>query len=316
VCGDADGNGDVTVTDGVQALRAAAGLSTTCTTSICDLNVDGNVTITDGVLTLRRAAGLSADTSCLVAQAGAVLGRTRGILEIGIGAIPSTTAGAGVTAFATTMPCPDGGSTTDNGNGFTDVDCRNGDLISNGTVMFVDHPGTQDRDVSFENFSVQRISTGETLVSSSVGTLVFSFSQDGSTVRVNGTVSRTSNRLGTFADTFTDVTAQDAGGVVSLASGTVVTLVTAGGGGLTHITRLDTTILGPQLAIVIVTFLDSTRQVEIFADNIGLCDPCQTNSDCNAQLVCAACSADCRGTTHRCSINSQDVGAQCSDGLF
>lgn len=37
-CGDADGDGSVTVTDGVQALRAAAGLSSTCGSG-CDVDV-------------------------------------------------------------------------------------------------------------------------------------------------------------------------------------------------------------------------------------------------------------------------------------
>ena len=43
LCGDADGNGQVSVTDGVQALRAAATLTNTCTAARCD--VDGNGSI-------------------------------------------------------------------------------------------------------------------------------------------------------------------------------------------------------------------------------------------------------------------------------
>ena len=60
ICGDANGSGSVTLTDGVQVLRAAAGLSSPCTVSTCNVNDDASgITITDGVLVLRAAAGLS-----------------------------------------------------------------------------------------------------------------------------------------------------------------------------------------------------------------------------------------------------------------
>lgn len=49
ICGDADGNGDVTVTDGVQTLRAAAELPSTCTLPRCDVNGSGSITVSDGV---------------------------------------------------------------------------------------------------------------------------------------------------------------------------------------------------------------------------------------------------------------------------
>jgi hypothetical protein len=41
ICGDVDDNDTVTVTDGVQVLRAAAGLSSDCTDAICDVDVNG-----------------------------------------------------------------------------------------------------------------------------------------------------------------------------------------------------------------------------------------------------------------------------------
>ncbi len=63
-CGDADGSGAVTVSDGVQTLRAAAGLSSTCTLARCDLDGSSAVTVTDGVNVLRKAAGLSAPNAC------------------------------------------------------------------------------------------------------------------------------------------------------------------------------------------------------------------------------------------------------------
>ncbi len=64
-CGDADGNGLVTVSDGVQALRAAAGLGA-CTSTGCDVDGNGRVTVSDGVNVLRKAAGLLVLENCIV----------------------------------------------------------------------------------------------------------------------------------------------------------------------------------------------------------------------------------------------------------
>jgi uncharacterized delta-60 repeat protein len=63
-CADADGDGGMTVTDGVQVLRAAAGLPSTCRLDVCDVDGSGEISSTDGVRTLRAAAGLSADLRC------------------------------------------------------------------------------------------------------------------------------------------------------------------------------------------------------------------------------------------------------------
>jgi hypothetical protein len=65
VCGDVDDNDVVSVTDGVQVLRAAAELSSDCTPAICDVDVSGTITVTDGVTTLRKAAGLSIKDNCI-----------------------------------------------------------------------------------------------------------------------------------------------------------------------------------------------------------------------------------------------------------
>lgn len=64
-CGDPDGSGSVTVSDGVNVLRAAADLSSTCTVAAaCDVDGSGAMTVTDGVNVLRAAAGLSATLAC------------------------------------------------------------------------------------------------------------------------------------------------------------------------------------------------------------------------------------------------------------
>ncbi len=64
LCGDADGSGTITVTDGVLTLRAAAELSTSCTVEVCDVDGSGGISVTDGVNVLRAAAGLPATLTC------------------------------------------------------------------------------------------------------------------------------------------------------------------------------------------------------------------------------------------------------------
>ncbi len=64
ICGDADGDGAVTVTDGVQILRLAADLEDACPTTGCDVDGNGTVSVTDAVLGLRRAAGLPISDGC------------------------------------------------------------------------------------------------------------------------------------------------------------------------------------------------------------------------------------------------------------
>ncbi len=63
-CGDADGDGGITVNDGVQTLRSAAGLPSPCTPARCDVDGDGTTTVNDGVNVLRASAGLSATLNC------------------------------------------------------------------------------------------------------------------------------------------------------------------------------------------------------------------------------------------------------------
>lgn len=70
-CGDADGSGVVSVSDGVLALQAAAGIAGRCETALCDLDGNGVVSVSDGVNVLRLAAGLPTFTACpLVPAAG------------------------------------------------------------------------------------------------------------------------------------------------------------------------------------------------------------------------------------------------------
>jgi hypothetical protein len=86
-CGDADGSGSVGVSDGVQTLRAAAGLESLCTPGVCDIDGSGAITVTDGVSVLRKAAGLTITENCSGASAGqpaTVLQEIQTLLKVGV----------------------------------------------------------------------------------------------------------------------------------------------------------------------------------------------------------------------------------------
>ena len=144
-CGDADGSGTVTVTDGVQALRAAAGLSSSCTGSTCDVDGSGSVTVTDGVNVLRKAAGIAITESCggVDAQVEALLGSALPTLSI-FGSL--TKLGASAQAAAQSI-CenPDGEFLVDQATGeITFFDCQFGGFAFDGTL------GASGNTISFD----------------------------------------------------------------------------------------------------------------------------------------------------------------------
>jgi hypothetical protein len=131
VCGDADGSGTVTVTDGVQVLREAAGLSSGCGTT-CDVDGSGTVTVTDGVNVLRKAANLPITENCsgVDAQVEALLRSTLPIFG------PLTKLGAGAQAAAESL-CEnaDGEFLINEVTGeITFVDCQFGGFAFDGTL--------------------------------------------------------------------------------------------------------------------------------------------------------------------------------------
>jgi hypothetical protein len=121
VCGDATGDGEVTDTDGVQILRAAAQLSSDCTLGPCDINGDGEITDTDGVLALRKAAQLPIEENCDLGGGGqaAVEMATDdvvpffGLVVPQFPGIEAAAAGIGVEVD----DCPEGGTRTKNDQG-------------------------------------------------------------------------------------------------------------------------------------------------------------------------------------------------------
>lgn len=62
-CGDANDDGNLSVTDGVLVLRNAAGLGE-CDLTRCDVDGNGSVSVTDGVNVLRAAVGLGDPSGC------------------------------------------------------------------------------------------------------------------------------------------------------------------------------------------------------------------------------------------------------------
>src|SRR5262245_12105983 len=64
ICGYPDASGDITVADGVEVLRTAAQLSSSCTDAICDVDATGDVSVNDGVNVLRASALLSTSLTC------------------------------------------------------------------------------------------------------------------------------------------------------------------------------------------------------------------------------------------------------------
>ncbi len=126
VCGDADGSGSVTVTDGVQALRAAAGLSSSCASGACDVDGSGAVTVTDGVNVLRKAAGIAIIESCTTGVAAPVESLLRSSLPI-FGNLTKL-GSAGSARAATTEQC-------ENSDGFVTIDDETGELTFDNCVL-------------------------------------------------------------------------------------------------------------------------------------------------------------------------------------
>lgn len=160
VCGDADGNGQVSVTDGVQALRAAAALTNTCTAARCDVDGNGSISVTDGVNILRKAASLPITENCpnTEAQIEELLQNTLPIFG------QLTKVGGGAAAqVAEVFAC-------DNSEGFFEIDDETGEItftncqldvfLYDGTLSSDDGGNTVFFDISFvdlttdESFSI------------------------------------------------------------------------------------------------------------------------------------------------------------------
>jgi hypothetical protein len=149
LCGDADGNGQVSVTDGVQALRAAATLTNTCTAARCDVDGNGSISVTDGVNILRKAAALPITENCpgTEAQIEELLQNTLPIF----GQLTKV-GGAAAAQIAEVFAC-------DNSEGFFEIDDETGEItfvncqldvfLYDGTLSSDDGGNTVFFDISF-----------------------------------------------------------------------------------------------------------------------------------------------------------------------
>lgn len=158
VCGDADGSGTVTVTDGVQTLRGAALLPSICTAAACDVDGSGTITVTDGVNVLRKAANLPSADQCsgTAGQIEGLVGQVTATLNLGLAFLPG-----GVADAAFTEACSDGGSyeAIDEGNGgatFVYTNCLFGPTRLNGSIS------SRNGTAAYGQFEVVDTTTGNT----------------------------------------------------------------------------------------------------------------------------------------------------------
>jgi hypothetical protein len=244
VCGDADNDGTVTVTDGVQALRAAASLSSSCTgNNRCDVDGNGSVTVTDGVNILRKAADLPFTGKCggVDAQVQSLLSSTVPVVSI-FG--PLTKIGASSAQAADSQNLcinPEGQFLFNPDTGeITFVNCDFGGIVFDGTFA------VSNNTVSF---NLHLAAAGETLDFS--GNLTTSLV--GENVVLSGRLGLSSVDFGTVNVGLEDIVGDPSGKLIGGAL--VLETSTSGIEGVTSI-RIGFT--PSQIAPVSVTFADNS----------------------------------------------------------
>ncbi|MCC6767119.1 MAG: dockerin type I repeat-containing protein [Deltaproteobacteria bacterium] len=230
ICGDANGDGQVTVSDGVQALRAAAGLSSSCDQN-CDVDGSGAVTVSDGVNILRKAAGLAITEQC-PDVAGTLIGHTIDIFG------PLTKSGA--TAAAAPCDNPEG-SVQQTAGGIVYDDCDFGDVNFSGFL------GRSDNQLVFDALTIRR--RGD--VVSFAGSL-FVGQIDGDAA-LSGVLDGDSQLLGSYVVTFQQAVIDEQGGTLD---GELVFDTT--GANLPRVVEVRVTLAGGTALPVVVRFDDDT----------------------------------------------------------
>jgi len=196
ICGDATADNTVTVTDGVQALRSAAGLSSACEDG-CDIDASGTVTVSDGVNILRKAAGIAINEACDFTgqDANGVTNPAFSVFD-GITKVP----GIGAGAAAAAGECENDGTIETLQSGATSAatfnECQIQGAILNGTISRAVF--SQAAVVALDGFQVTRIKTGKTLSFS--GQLSLTVVTGGK--RLVGTLTVTTESFGTFTIQF------------------------------------------------------------------------------------------------------------------
>ena len=194
-CGDANDNGTVTVTDGVQALREAAGLSSTCEDG-CDVDGSGTVTVSDGVNILRKAAGLAINEACnfTSTEANSVVNPSLSIFG-GMTKVPGV--GSANVAAAAGDCENDGTITLFQGTGTsqsaaTFMNCEIGGAVLDGTISRVVLGNGVA--LGFDGFMITRLKTGES--HTFMGQLAITAERLGK--RIDGVLTVVSSKRGTF----------------------------------------------------------------------------------------------------------------------
>jgi hypothetical protein len=215
ICGDANGDGNVTVTDGVQALRAAAGLSSTCDAG-CDVDGNGTVTVTDGVNILRKAAGLGIVEACdfTTAEANSVVNPSLSIFDA-ITKIPGVgTASVDEAATTAPKPCDNDGTivtsvgTTGAASTVTFTNCQLKESVFNGVVGRV--ALGSGFGLSFQNFMITHLLTGKSITHN--GQLTVTFADTGKII--SGKLDNDSTARGMFSTEFERILIATDGSIV------------------------------------------------------------------------------------------------------
>lgn len=203
ICGDADANGQVTVSDGVQALRAAADLSTICDAA-CDVDGNGSITVSDGVNILRKAGELPINEACDFTgqEANEVVNPSLSIFD-GITKVPGI-AGASVSAAA--GPDCDNDGTVERSTGTTGAvtvltfaNCQIGNAILDGKIARV--ALGNGFGLGFQAFKITRVKTGKSLTFNGQLSIV----DERLGTRINGTLAVDSSEHGSFSLEFTRI---------------------------------------------------------------------------------------------------------------
>jgi hypothetical protein len=238
VCGDANGDGRVSVSDGVQTLRAAAGLSSSCDGD-CDIDGSGAITVSDGVNVLRKAAGLATTDACPNGDpVSSLIGHTIDIFGplVKVGAV----GGAAAAGTASLCDNPDGGF-QQSASGFTFDDCQIG------AVSFTGFLGVGDGTLGFNGLSVRRLGDVLTLQGS------LSVGQSDGNPELSGVLDGDSLLLGSYVITFQQVVSDPQGNTID-----GLLLFDTSGADIPDVRGVRVTLTGDSSFPVVVTFTDDS----------------------------------------------------------
>lgn len=348
-CGDANRSGSVSVTDGVLILRSAAELDSLCPRERCDMNVDGDVSVTDGVLALRVAAELDKGVACSAAQVGTIFGQVQKIGGLGGLASP---AGRARAAGGTTIECPGGGFIQDSEASLEYFDCVSGDFVTNGILEFEVISDTEVN-VYFDTSDFV-ISTEE--VNGTFGFLTFTFgdiptlngilthqssivgeyTDTFSNVQLDENFFAVSGRVDTVITDGQGFFTNVAGITSTLYSPTLARVFVGYTDGDYDLFTFGDGLCEPcssscsNGSLVCVSCVgqcsNTTARCGIDFDAlecsdgifgpVGLCEPCGSNAECDANqgLFCYECDNNCTGSTPRCGSSLAFV--ECVDGVY